>query len=96
VKASMECIHLHASKYNEMICNIGNKMFMTANFKEYISDKQRMLDTLKGGIPEERWNYCINYAPVLRNIEIGNDNSKKKPQQWDCICHSVAFIYATG
>jgi hypothetical protein len=59
------------------------------DFKEYIKDKQRMLDiinekkelfvvTLKGGIPEERWNDFINYAPIIRNIEIGNGRSKKK------------------
>jgi hypothetical protein len=58
-------------------------------FKEYITNKQRMLYiisekkellvvTLKGSIPEERWNQFINYAPIIIKIEIGNDKSKKR------------------
>jgi hypothetical protein len=54
---------------------------MPGNLKEYITDKQRILEiitakkqlfeiTLKGGIPEERWNEFINYTPIIRNIEI--------------------------
>jgi hypothetical protein len=77
---------------NEMIGNTGNKMLMPGNLKEYITDKQRILDiisskkelfvvTLKGGIPEERWNEFINYAPIIRNIEIGNNKSKKKQKK---------------
>jgi hypothetical protein len=72
-----------------MICYTGNKILIPGNFKEYTSDKQSMLDiinekkelfvvTLKGGIPEERWNEFINYAPIIRNIEIGNGRSKRK------------------
>jgi hypothetical protein len=72
-----------------MIEYTGNKMSMPGNFKEYITDKQRMLDiisvkkelfvvTLKGGIPEEGWNEFIIYVPFIRNIEIGNVKSKKK------------------
>jgi hypothetical protein len=56
------------------------------------TDKQRILDitsekkklfvvTLKGDIPEERWNQFINYAPIIRNIEIGNDKSKKRQKK---------------
>jgi hypothetical protein len=37
--------------------------------------------TLKGGIPEEWWNEFINYSPIIRNIEIGNDKSKKKQKE---------------
>jgi hypothetical protein len=48
-----------------MIEYTGNKMLMSGNFKEYITNKQRMLDIisvkkelflerLKGGILEER------------------------------------------
>jgi hypothetical protein len=62
---------------------------MPDNFKKYIKDKPRMLDiineenelfvvTLKGGIPEVLWNEFINYARIIRNIEIGNGRSKKK------------------
>jgi hypothetical protein len=53
----------YSSIPNETICYTGNKMLIPGNFKEYTSDKQRMLDiinekkelfvvTLKGGIPE--------------------------------------------
>jgi hypothetical protein len=72
-----------------MIGYTGNMMLMPGNFKEYTTDKQRMLDiinkkkelfvvTLEGGIPKECWNEFINYAPIIRNIEIGNDRSKTK------------------
>jgi hypothetical protein len=72
-----------------MIGYTGNKMLMPGNLKEYITDKQRILEiisvkkelfvvTLKRGIPEVRWNEFINYAPIIRNIEIGNDKSKNK------------------
>jgi hypothetical protein len=55
----------YSSILNLMIGYTGNKMLMPDNFKEYITDKQRMLDiifakkelflvTLKGGIPEEQ------------------------------------------
>jgi hypothetical protein len=75
-----------------MIEYTGNKMLIPGNFKECITDKQRMLDifspkkelfvvTLKGGIPKERWNEFINYAPIIRNIEIGNDKSKKRQKK---------------
>jgi hypothetical protein len=48
-----------------MIKYSGNKMLMSGNLKEYITNKQRILDiiftkkelfavTLKGSIPEER------------------------------------------
>jgi hypothetical protein len=79
----------YSSIPNDMIEYTRNKMLMPGNFKEYITSKQRMLDiisekkelfvgTLKGAIPEERWNEFINYAPIIRNIEIGNDKSKRK------------------
>jgi hypothetical protein len=69
-----------------MIGYTGNKMLMPGNFKEYTTNKQRMLDiinkkkelfvvTLKGGIPEIRWNRFINYAPIIRNIEIRKRSS---------------------
>jgi hypothetical protein len=72
-----------------MIGYTGNKMLIAGNFKEHITDKQRMLDiinekkelfvvTLKRDIPEVRWNEFINYAPTIRNIEIGNSKFKKK------------------
>jgi hypothetical protein len=75
-----------------MIEYTGNKMLMPGNFKEYITDKQKILDiistkkelfavTIKVGIPEERWNEFINYAPIIRNIEIGNNKSKKKQKK---------------
>jgi hypothetical protein len=82
---------VYGSILNEMIEYTGNKMLMPGNLKKYIKDKQRILDiifakkelfvvTLKGGIPEERWNEFINYAPIIRNIEIGNGGSKKNKQ----------------
>jgi hypothetical protein len=82
----------YSSIPNEMIEYTGNKMLMQGNFKEYIADKQRILDiisakkelfvvTLKGGIPEERWNEFINYAPIIRNIKIGNGKSKRKQKK---------------
>jgi hypothetical protein len=37
--------------------------------------------TLKGDIPEEQGNEFINYAPIIRNIEIGNNKSKKKQKK---------------
>jgi uncharacterized protein (DUF486 family) len=37
--------------------------------------------TLKGSIPEERWNEFINYAPIVRNIKIGNNRSKTKQKK---------------
>jgi hypothetical protein len=43
--------------------------------------KELFVVTLKGGIPEERWNEFINYAPIIRNIEIGNDKSKRKQKK---------------
>jgi hypothetical protein len=84
---------VYSSIPNEMIGYTGNKMLMPGNFKEYIKDKQRILNiinekkelfvvTLKGGIPEERWNEFINYAPIIRNIEIGNDKSKRKQKKF--------------
>jgi hypothetical protein len=77
---------------NEMIGYTGNKMLMPGNLKEYITDKQRILEiiftkkelfvvTLKGGIPEDSWNEFINNAPIIRNIEIGNDKSKRKQKK---------------
>jgi hypothetical protein len=71
----------YGSVPNEMIGYTGNKMLIPGNFKENTIDKQKMLDvinekkelfvvTLKGGIPEVRWNEFINYAPIIRNIEI--------------------------
>jgi hypothetical protein len=61
-----------------MIGYTGNKMLMPGNLKEYITDKQRILNiiftkkelfavTLKGGIPKAHWNEFINYAPIIRN-----------------------------
>jgi hypothetical protein len=75
-----------------MIGYTGNKMLMSGYLKEYITDKQRILDiifakkelfvvTLKGCIPEVRWKEFINYAPIIRNIEIGNDKSKRKQKK---------------
>jgi hypothetical protein len=75
-----------------MIGYTGNKMLMPGNLKEYITDKQRILEiifskkeffvvTLNGGIPKERWNEFINYPPIIRNIEIGNDKSKRKQKK---------------
>jgi hypothetical protein len=72
---------VYSSIPNEMIEYTGNKMLIPGNLKEYITDKQRMLDiistkkelfvvTLKGSIPEEWWNEFINYAPIIRKIEI--------------------------
>jgi hypothetical protein len=87
---------LHPSTYSfipdMMIGNIGNKMLISESFNEYITDKQRMLViinekkelfvvTLKGSIPEVRWNEFINYASIIRNIEIGNDKSKTNPKK---------------
>jgi hypothetical protein len=51
-------------------------MLMPSNFKEYTTDKQSMLPiinekkklfvvTLKGSIPEVRWNEFINYSLSL-------------------------------
>jgi hypothetical protein len=82
----------YSSIPNEMIGYTGNKMLMPGNLKEYIKDKQRMLDiifakkelfvvTLKGGIPEERLNEFLNYAPIIRNIEIENNRSKTKQKK---------------
>jgi hypothetical protein len=79
----------YSSVPNEMIEYTGNKMLIPGKFKEYITDKQRILDiisakkelfvvTLKRGIPEVRWNEFINYAPIIRNIEMGNDKSRKR------------------
>jgi hypothetical protein len=96
---------------NEVIEYNGNKMLMPGNFKEYITDKQRILGiistkkklfvvTLKGCIPKEQWNEFINYAPIITNIKIGNYKSKKKAEearfQWDCSCHSVVTTYGCG
>jgi hypothetical protein len=72
----------YSSIPNEMIEFTGNKMSMPGNFKEYITNKQRMLDIisakkelfveiLKGGIPEERLNSFSSYASIIRNIEMG-------------------------
>jgi hypothetical protein len=83
----------YGSILNMMIGYTGNKMLMPGNLKEYITDKQRILEiifakkelfvvTLKGGIPEDRWNEIINYAPIIRNIEIGNDKSKRKKKKF--------------
>jgi hypothetical protein len=82
----------YSSILNLMIEYTGNKMLILCNFKEYITDKQRILGiinekkelfviTLKGGIPEERWNEFINYAQIIRNIEIGNSKSKKRQKK---------------
>jgi hypothetical protein len=82
----------YSSILNLTIGYTGNKMLMPGNLKEYITDKQRILDiifakkesfvvTLKGGIPEERWIEFINYVLIIRNIEIGNDKSKRKQKK---------------
>jgi hypothetical protein len=66
-----------------MIEYIGNKMLMPGYLKEYITDKQRILDfisakkelfvvTLKGGIPEEQWNKFFNNVTIIRSIEISS------------------------
>jgi hypothetical protein len=94
----------YSSIPNEMIKYIGNKMLMPGNFKKYIADKQRMLDiisakkelfvvTLKGGIPEVRWNEFINYAVIPRNIEIGNDKSKKRQKKLTQLMISLVTTY---
>jgi hypothetical protein len=74
---------------------------MPGNFKEYITDKQRILIisakkelfvvTLKGGIPNEWWNEFINYDPIIRNIEIGNDKSKKKQKKLTQLMTTMGF-----
>jgi hypothetical protein len=43
--------------------------------------KELFVVTLKGGIPKLRWNEFINYAPIIRNIEIGNNMSKTKQKK---------------
>jgi hypothetical protein len=43
--------------------------------------KELFVVTLKGNIPKERWNEFINYVPIIRNIEIGNDKSKRKQKR---------------
>jgi hypothetical protein len=43
--------------------------------------KELFVVTLKGCIPKERWNEFINYAPIIRNIEIGNNKLKKKQKK---------------
>jgi hypothetical protein len=43
--------------------------------------KELFVVTSKGGIPQERWNEFINYAPIIRNIEIENDKLKKKQKK---------------
>jgi hypothetical protein len=79
--------------YPSAYSSIPNKMIgYTGNLKEYIKHKQRMLDiinekkelfvvTLKGAIREVRWNEFINYALIIRNIEIGNGRSKIKQKK---------------
>jgi hypothetical protein len=82
----------YSSIPNEMISYTGNKRLMPDNLKKYTTHKQRILYlinkkkrlfvvTLKGGIPEERWKEFINYTPIIRNIEIGNDRSKNKTEE---------------
>jgi hypothetical protein len=75
-----------------MIGYRGNKMLMPGNSKEYTVDKEKIRNvinekkelfvvTLKGGIPEEKWDEFINYTPIIRSIEIGNNKSKKKQKK---------------
>jgi hypothetical protein len=62
----------YGSILNLMIEYTGNKMLMPGNLKEYIKDKQRILDiifakkelfevTLKGGIPEGVHQLCSDH-----------------------------------
>jgi hypothetical protein len=75
-----------------MIGYTGNKMLMRGNSKEYTVDKEKIMSvinekkelfvvTLKGGIPEEKWDEFINYTLIIRSIEIGNNKSKKKQKK---------------
>jgi hypothetical protein len=97
----------YSSIPNEMIKYTGNKMLTPGNFKEYITDKQSILYfisakkelfvvTLKGGIPEERWNEFINYTSIIRYIEIWINMSKRNQKnslssytQRDCTYNSA-------
>jgi hypothetical protein len=97
----------YSSILNLMIEYTGSKMLMPGNLKEYITDKQRMLDiifakkelflvTLKGGIPEERWNEFINYVFIFRNIEIRNDKSKTKRRKLTQLMTTMGLCMSFG
>jgi hypothetical protein len=75
-----------------MIGYTGNKMLIPRNFKQYTIDKEKIMSvinekkelfvvTLKGCIPEGKWDEYINYTPIIRSIEIGNNKSKKKQKK---------------
>jgi hypothetical protein len=39
--------------------------------KRIIAEKSLLfIVTLKGGIPKERWNDCINFPQIIRNIKV--------------------------
>jgi hypothetical protein len=55
-----------------MIGYTGNRMLMPGDFMDYTTNKEKirriiaeksslLIVTLKGGIPKERWNECINH-----------------------------------
>jgi hypothetical protein len=47
-----------------------------------ISDRKELLMViLKGGIPEDKREEYINYTPIIRSFEIGNNKSKKKQKK---------------
>jgi hypothetical protein len=48
---------------------------------DIINKKELFVVTIKGGIPEVRWNEFINYTSIIRNIEIGNGKSKRKQER---------------
>jgi hypothetical protein len=61
-------------------------MLMPGDFMDYTTNKEKIkriiaeksslfIVTLKGGIPKERWNDCINFPPIIKNIKVGE---KKK------------------
>jgi hypothetical protein len=65
---------------------------MAGNFKEYTVDKEKIMSiinekkelfvvTLKGNIGEDKHDEFINYIPIIRSIEIGNNKPKKKQKK---------------
>jgi hypothetical protein len=62
----------------------GDFMDYTTNkekIKRIIAEKSSLfIVTLKGGIPKKRWNDCINFPIIIRNIKVGEKKEKKLTQ----------------
>jgi hypothetical protein len=85
-----------------MIGYTSNRMLMPGDFMDYTTNKEKIkriiaeksslfIVTLKLGIPKERWNDCINFSPIIRNIKVGEKKEKKLIQLMTTMDEYMSF-----